>query len=65
MITGRLWSPMAGRMGQVMSGRHRPPWAFVPPAGSGWAAQGRPDRLPATYRRTPGFACFPGCYPSR
>jgi hypothetical protein len=33
-----------------------------PPAGSGWAEESRPDRLPATYRRTHGITYFHGCY---
>ncbi|GAA2268040.1 IS630 family transposase [Streptomyces ruber] len=33
-----------------------------PTAGSCWAKQGRPDRLPATYRRTHGVTYFHGCY---
>ncbi len=33
-----------------------------PTAGSCWAEQGRPDRLPATYRRTHGITYFHGCY---
>ncbi|MFI5825009.1 IS630 family transposase [Streptomyces rishiriensis] len=31
-------------------------------AGSCWARQGKPDRLPATYRRTHGVTYFHGCY---
>ncbi|GAA0402189.1 hypothetical protein GCM10009530_62630 [Microbispora corallina] len=33
-----------------------------PTAGSGWAPAGKPDRLPATYRRTQGVTYFHGCY---
>ncbi|MBV1851876.1 transposase [Catellatospora sp. NEAU-YM18] len=29
---------------------------------AGWAEQGRPQRLPATYRRTHGVRFFHGCY---
>lgn len=32
-----------------------------PTAGSGWAEQRRPDRLPATYHRTQGVRYFHGC----
>lgn len=31
-------------------------------AGSCWAEQTRPERLPATYRRTQGITYFHGCY---
>lgn len=33
-----------------------------PTAGSCWAIESRPDRLPATYRRTHGITYFHGCY---
>jgi hypothetical protein len=33
-----------------------------PPASSCWAEESRPDRLPATYRRTHGITYFHGCY---
>ncbi|WP_235488017.1 transposase, partial [Frankia sp. AvcI1] len=33
-----------------------------PAHGVGWADQGHPDRLPATYRRTHGIRYFHGCY---
>ncbi|MGY3204682.1 hypothetical protein ACVW19_005197 [Streptomyces sp. TE5632] len=39
------------------------PLGIRPTAGSCWAKQGRPDRLPATYRRTHGVTYFHGCYP--
>ncbi|GGS24110.1 hypothetical protein GCM10010269_73570 [Streptomyces humidus] len=38
------------------------PLGIRPTAGSGWAGQGRPDRLPATCHRTPGVRYFHGCY---
>ena len=38
------------------------PLAIRPTAGSGWARQGHPDRLPATYHRTHGVRYFHGCY---
>ncbi|MFI1169620.1 IS630 family transposase [Streptomyces sp. NPDC020801] len=38
------------------------PLGIRPTAGSGWAGQGRPDRLPATYHRTHGVRYFHGCY---
>ncbi|CUW32795.1 hypothetical protein TUE45_pSRTUE45c_0163 (plasmid) [Streptomyces reticuli] len=38
------------------------PLGIRPTAGSCWAKQGRPDRLPATYRRTHGVTYFHGCY---
>lgn len=38
------------------------PLGISPTAGSCWAEQGRPDRLPATFRRTPGITDFHGCY---
>ncbi|MFJ9822315.1 transposase [Streptomyces sp. NPDC101151] len=38
------------------------PRGIRPTAGSCWQKQGRPDRLPATYRRTHGITCFHGCY---
>ncbi len=38
------------------------PLGIRPTAGSCWAEQGRPDRLPATYRRTHGVTYFHGCY---
>lgn len=38
------------------------PLGIRPTAGSGWAEQGRPERLPATYRRTHGVTYFHGCY---
>ncbi|MFE1206272.1 helix-turn-helix domain-containing protein [Streptomyces sp. NPDC058762] len=38
------------------------PLGIRPIAGSCWAKQGKPDRLPATYRRTHGVTYFHGCY---
>ncbi|GLW04169.1 hypothetical protein Slala05_77990 [Streptomyces lavendulae subsp. lavendulae] len=38
------------------------PPGIRPTAGSCWAGQGRPNRLPATYRRPHGITCFHGCY---
>lgn len=43
------------------------PLGIRPTAGSCWAKQGKPNRLPATYRRTRGVTYFPptyfhGCY---
>ncbi|GII57950.1 hypothetical protein Pth03_63390 [Planotetraspora thailandica] len=38
------------------------PLGIRPTAGSGWAKRGRPNRLPATYRRTHGITYFHGCY---
>ena len=38
------------------------PLGIRPTAGSGWAPRGRPDRLPATYRRPHGVTYFHGCY---
>ncbi|WP_307038067.1 IS630 family transposase [Streptomyces canus] len=38
------------------------PLGIRPTAGSGWAGQGHPDRLPATYHRTHGVRYFHGCY---
>jgi transposase len=38
------------------------PLSIRPHHGSGWARSGRPDRLPATYRRTHGIRYFHGCY---
>ncbi|TDD77899.1 IS630 family transposase [Actinomadura darangshiensis] len=38
------------------------PLGIRPTAGSGWAEQGHPDRLPATYHRTHGVRYFHGCY---
>lgn len=38
------------------------PLGIRPTAGSGWAGQNRPDRLPATYHRTHGVRYFHGCY---
>jgi transposase len=38
------------------------PLGIRPTAGSCWAKQGRPNRLPATYRRTHGVTYFHGCY---
>ncbi|RNL86751.1 IS630 family transposase [Halostreptopolyspora alba] len=38
------------------------PLGIRPTAGSGWAPARRPDRLPATYRRTHGITYFHGCY---
>ncbi|WP_424886799.1 IS630 family transposase [Streptomyces sp. XH2] len=38
------------------------PLGIRPTAGSCWAKQGRPDRLPATFRRTHGITYFHGCY---
>ncbi|MGV9310383.1 IS630 family transposase [Nonomuraea sp. NPDC003727] len=37
------------------------PLGIRPVAGAGWAKQSRPDRLPATYRRTHGVTYFHGC----
>ncbi|SED66963.1 Transposase [Streptomyces sp. 2112.3] len=38
------------------------PLGIRPTAGSCWAKQGRPNRLPATFRRTHGVTYFHGCY---
>ncbi|MFF5960796.1 helix-turn-helix domain-containing protein [Streptomyces luteogriseus] len=38
------------------------PLGIRPIAGSGWAEQRCPDRLPATYHRTHGVRYFRGCY---
>ncbi|GAB2754997.1 IS630 family transposase [Kitasatospora kifunensis] len=38
------------------------PLGIRPTAGSCWAEQSRPDRLPATYKRTHGVTYFHGCY---
>ncbi|MFG2909191.1 IS630 family transposase [Kitasatospora sp. NPDC048286] len=38
------------------------PLGIRPTAGSCWAEQGRPNRLPATYKRTHGVTYFHGCY---
>ncbi|MFC4330697.1 IS630 family transposase [Streptomyces andamanensis] len=38
------------------------PLGIRPTAGSGWAEQGRPDRLPATCHRTHGVRYFHGCH---
>ncbi|MFJ1756391.1 IS630 family transposase [Kitasatospora sp. NPDC088134] len=38
------------------------PLGIRPTAGSGWMPKGRPNRLPATYRRTHGITYFHGCY---
>ncbi|MFK0259677.1 helix-turn-helix domain-containing protein [Streptomyces sp. NPDC090445] len=43
---------------QWAGGRPRLPLGIRPTAGSCWAKQGRPDRLPATFRRTHGVTCF-------
>ncbi|WP_371785053.1 IS630 family transposase [Streptosporangium subroseum] len=38
------------------------PLSIRPCQGAGWAEQGKPHRLPATYRRTHGVRYFHGCY---
>jgi transposase len=38
------------------------PLGIRPTGGSCWAKRGKPDRLPATYRRTHGVTYFHGCY---
>ncbi len=38
------------------------PLGIRPTAGSCWAQQSRPDRIPATYHRTHGVTYFHGCY---
>lgn len=38
------------------------PLGIRPTAGSCWAKEGRPDRLPATFHRTHGVTYFHGCY---
>lgn len=38
------------------------PLGIRPTAGSCWAEQGRPDRLPATFHRPHGVPYFHGCY---
>ncbi len=38
------------------------PLSIRPHHGSGWARSAKPDRLPATYRRTHGIRYFHGCY---
>ncbi|MFW5421072.1 IS630 family transposase [Nocardiopsis sp. CNT-189] len=39
------------------------PLGIRPAHGAGWAPRNRPDRIPATYRRTHGITYFHGCYP--
>nr|WP_246342298.1 hypothetical protein [Actinomadura verrucosospora] len=38
------------------------PLGIRPTAGSCWAAEGKPDQLPATFHRTHGVTYFHGCY---
>jgi transposase len=38
------------------------PLSIRPHHGSGWARSSKPDRLPATYRRSHGIRYFHGCY---
>ena len=38
------------------------PLGLRPIAGAGWAPEGKPQRLPATYHRTQGVTYFHGCY---
>jgi transposase len=38
------------------------PLSIRPHHGGGWARSARPDRLPATYRRSHGIRYFHGCY---
>ncbi|WP_457031065.1 IS630 family transposase [Kitasatospora sp. P5_F3] len=38
------------------------PLGIRPTAGTCWAEQSKPDRLPATYKRTHGVTYFHGCY---
>lgn len=38
------------------------PLGIRPTAGSCWAEQGKPNRVPATYHRTHGVTYFHGCY---
>lgn len=38
------------------------PLGIRPTAGSCWAEQSPPDRLPATYHRSHGVTCFHDCY---
>lgn len=38
------------------------PLGIRPTGGSCWAKRGKPDRLPAVYRRTHGVTYFHGCY---
>jgi hypothetical protein len=38
------------------------PLSIRPHHGSSWSPRARPDRLPATYRRTHGIRYFHGCY---
>ncbi|MFJ5927636.1 IS630 family transposase [Kitasatospora sp. NPDC092948] len=38
------------------------PLGIRPTTGSCWAEQGKPNRLPATYKRTHGVTYFHGCY---
>ncbi|SCF12100.1 hypothetical protein GA0070558_13011 [Micromonospora haikouensis] len=38
------------------------PLGIRPTAGSGWARQKHPDRMPATFRRTHGVRYLHGCY---
>lgn len=38
------------------------PLGIRPTAGSCWAKEGKPDRLPATFHRTHGVTYFHGCY---
>ncbi|MFJ4753675.1 IS630 family transposase [Streptomyces sp. NPDC088763] len=38
------------------------PLGIRPMAGSSWAEQGKPNRVPATYHRTHGVTYFHGCY---
>jgi hypothetical protein len=38
------------------------PLSIRPHHGTSWSPKTRPDRLPATYRRTHGIRYFHGCY---
>nr|AAU11087.1 Shy26 [Streptomyces hygroscopicus subsp. yingchengensis] len=38
------------------------PLGICATAGSGWARQKHPDRVPATFHRTHGVCCFHGCH---
>ncbi|MGW5496017.1 hypothetical protein [Streptomyces olivaceoviridis] len=38
------------------------PLGICATAGSGWARQKHPDRMPATFHRTHGVCCFHGCH---
>ncbi|MFF5898959.1 IS630 family transposase [Streptomyces argenteolus] len=58
----RIEYALTERPGRTFAFDEFGPLGIRPTAGSCWAKEGRPNRLPATFHRTHGVTYFHGCY---